>query len=448
MNQEKRDKRTVIGPAMKAVSILILCGLAAISKDVAAQEPMTVERLFELVEDQSTALQVARSEREAAGHALSAARSSRLPDISVALSGSYNGNILMTDRDLSNAKGFSSPHWGNNFTLEAQQMIYTGGAMSAGVRLAEIGRDQAENDLLATRQGQRFLAIAQFLELLEADNAIRVYERNIELTAQLIAHIEAKREQGMALRNDVTRYELQMENLRLGLRRMNDRRSILNHQLARTLGLNVDERIVPDTTLMQLSEESTEQAWQSRATASSTDLRRSQLATLMAEQQLRMAKSDLRPKLFAFAGDNFWGPFTYDIPPVDNNFNIWYVGLGIQYSLSGLYKSNKQVRHARAQLRRSREAYTAQAENVDNRMNEAHTLYLQSFADLRTKQKSAQLARENYDVITSRYREDLALMTDLTDASNVLLSAELDETNARIAIVYAYYKMLYVAGEI
>ena len=430
------------------VSLALAAVLVAGTTAVRAQELMTIDRLFEQVEQGSTALQVARSGLQAAGHAVSAARSSRLPDISASLSASYNGNIIMMDRDFSNAQGFSSPHWGNNFTLEAQQMIYTGGALSAGVRLAELGRSQADNELAATRQGQRFLAVAQLLQLLEADNAIRVYERNIDLTASLIGHIEAKHEQGMALRNDVTRYELQMETLRLGLRRMQDRRDVTNHQLCLTLGMDTEQRIAPDTTLLRLTADEPEQAWQNRALSTSTDLRRSALSTQLAEQQVRLARSDLRPKIFAFAGDNFWGPFTYDIPPVDNNFNIWYVGLGIQYSLSNLYKQNKHLRQARVQYQQSQEAYTAQLESVDSRVNEAYTLYLQSFEDLRTRQKSAQLARENYEVITSRYLDDLALMTDLTDASNVLLSAELDETNARIAIVYAYYRLLYVTGEI
>ena len=433
--------------ACRAWGLTILLALTTLHTSV-AQELMTIDRLFEQVDANSTAVQVARTGLDAADIGVASAKSSRLPDISTSLSVSYNGNIIMMDRDFGNAQGFSSPHWGNNFTLEARQMIYTGGALSSGIKLAEIGRDQAENELTATKQGQRFVAVAQFLQLLQADNAIRVYERNIELTAQLIAHIEAKRDQGMALRNDVTRYELQMESLRLGLRRMNDQRDITNHELCNTLGIDTSERITPDTTLLQLTADEAELTWQTQAMSTSTDLRRAELSTLMAEQQLRMAKSEMRPKIFAFAGDNFWGPYTYDIPPVDNNFNVWYVGLGIQYNLSSLFKSNKQVRSAKVRLRQSREAHTAEAEDVDNRVNEAFTLYLQSFEDLRTRQKNAQLARENYQVITDRYMDDLALMTDLTDASNVLLSAELDETNARIAIVFAYYRLLYVAGAI
>ena len=53
-----------------------------------------------------------------------------------------------------------------------------------------------------------------------------------------------------------------------------------------------------------------------------------------------------------------------------------------------------------------------------------------------------------YDVMNARYLSQLALVTDMVDASNLKLNAELSEVDARINIVYAYYRMKYVAGEI
>lgn len=438
----KKNVSFLIGVMMLQASA---CPLQTVAQ---TEKNLTVDELFGLVEENSKSLRVAKSGVEAAGHGVDAAKSNRLPDINASLTLTYNGNVVMMDRDFTNATAFSSPHFGNSFVLQAQQVIYSGGALTAGVRAAEIQKQMAENGVAATRSGQRFMAVSQYLELLKADNAIKVYESNIALTEKLIEDIKAKRRQGMALKNDITRYELQLEELKLGLRRMHDARSIMNHQLCNTLGLAQGEIIRPDTTLMSLSANESEQDWQNRALLASTELRSAELSTKAAEQQLKLAKSDLLPKLSVMAMDNFSGPYTYDIPPIDNNFNIWYVGVGVQYSLSSLFKSNKKVRRANVALRESRETQQQVAESVDNKMNEAHTLYMQAFADLKTRQKSAQLARENYEVVNNRYLNDLALITDMTDASNIRLSAELDETNARIAIVFAYYKMKYVAGEI
>lgn len=431
---------------LRAVSIAVVAALVPAASR--AGDVLTVDRLFELLEENSSALSTARAGAEAARHGVAAAKSARLPDIEAALSLSYTGNIVMTDRDFGDAQAFSTPHWGGSLSVEAVQTVYSGGALTAGVRLAEIEMMQAENGVTATRNTQRFLAIAQYLELMETDNNIRVYEENIALTERLIEDVQAKREQGMALRNDITRHELQRETMRLALREARDRRDVLNHRLCNTLRLDDGTTIIPDTTLMRLSEQEEEAHWQQKAALSAPEIITASLNTQAAEQQLRLARSERLPKLLAFAADNFSGPYNYDIPPIDNNFNVWYVGIGITYSISSLFKANKQVRRAEASLRESHEAREQTAEDTDNRVNEAYTLYLQAFANYRTRQKSAQLARENYEVVYNRYLNDVALITDMTDALNVRLSAELDETDARIRIVYTYYKMKYAAGDI
>lgn len=81
-------------------------------------------------------------------------------------------------------------------------------------------------------------------------------------------------------------------------------------------------------------------------------------------------------------------------------------------------------------------------------MQAAYVQYQQTYVELETQRKSVELAQQNYDVMNARYLSQLALVTDMVDASNLKLNAELNEVDARINIVYAYYRMKYVAGEI
>ena len=78
---------------------------------------------------------------------------------------SYIGNALITDRDFSNVQGLKSPHFGNNFAFQAQQVVYAGGAINAGIKLAELGKQQAEVGVKLTRQQIRFRkAMVKFSE--------------------------------------------------------------------------------------------------------------------------------------------------------------------------------------------------------------------------------------------------------------------------------------------
>ena len=425
---------------------LMLVVPAAIAAKAQSERRMTVDDLFQLVESNSKTLQEAKISVEFARKGIEAARSQRLPDVNATLSASYNGNVVVMNRDFTNANGYSSPHFGNSFALEAQQVVYAGGAIDAGIRMAELQRDMAQTGHRLTSEAQRFMALGQYLDLYKIQNRMQVMEQNISLTQRLISDIRSKQEQGMALKNDVTRYELQMETLRLGLRRLQDQRAVLNHQLCNTVGLQ-DVLIVPDTTMMAsaLSHEGMNH-WNQTALSSSPRMKQSQLSTQMAEQQLRLAKSELLPKVALVVADNFSGPFIYDIPPLDKNINYWYVGVGVKYPISSLFKKNKKVAQAQIGIRQSREQQRVVAESLDNQVHEAWTLYRQSFADLDTQRKSVQLARQNYEVVNERYLNQMALITDMLDASNIRLNAELQEVDARINIIYAYYKMKYIAG--
>lgn len=432
----------------RLITPLLLLLLTASASMAQTARRLTVDELFSLVEQGSRSLTERRTAIAEADEAILAARDQRLPDVTASASVNYNGNVLLTDRDFGNVHGLSSPHLGNSLAVEAQQLIYAGGAIDAGIRLAELGRQQAELGLATTRVNERFTALSLYLDLYKVLNGQQVYQSNISLTQKLIDDIRARHSQGMALKNDITRYELQMESLRLGLRQLQDRQSVVNHQLCNLLGLT-DQPLLPDTTVSAaLYAKDGEQFWQERALASSPVLQQSRLGQSMAEQQLTLAKSELLPKVFAFAADQFAGPFTNDLPPVDKNLNVWYVGVGVKYSLSSLFKSKAALRKARVAVRQSTEQTAVAEESMNNRVQEAYTLYEQAYADLRTRQKSVELATQNYQVTQKRYLNQLALITDMLDASSVKLDAELQETDARINIAFAYYRLKYIAGEL
>ena len=124
------------------------------------------------------------------------------------------------------------------------------------------------------------------------------------------------------------------------------------------------------------------------------------------------------------------------------------MGVGVKYSLSSLFKSNKRIKQADVETRQAKEAHAVQAEQLNNYVQAAYVQYQQTYVELETQQKSVELAQQNYDVMNARYLSQLALVTDMVDASNLKLNAELSEVDARINIVYAYYRMKYVAGEI
>ena len=414
-----------------------------------AQEPlrMTLEQLFATAESHNASMKAAQMAVDEAALGVDAARAVRLPDLEATASVSYLGNVAIWDRPLKNKFTATTPHFGNNFAVMARQVVYSGGAINSGIRLAELGKAMAETEAEENRQRVRFLLAGHYLQLHNLRNRQEVFDKNIALAETLIQQTRRRAEQGIALSNDITRHELQVEQLKLGRARVEDARHIINHQLTTALGVDSAVAILPqDDFSTALCPQDGEGAWQQMANAHHTGLQKAALGTRMAEQKVQLERAERLPKVALVAEDHFDGPVTFEIPTLDKNINYWYVGVGVSYNFGSLWKNNKRLRQARTALTRSRQEQQVAAEGVENAIQAAYTDYLTAFTELRTQEKSVELAAQNYQIIQNRYENGLALVTDMTDAANVKLNAELALVSARINVIYNYYQLKYLSN--
>ena len=407
---------------------------------------LTLTDVFTRIENENQTITMLRTAQEAAEEGIKSAKNARYPEINAELNVSYIGNSFLTDRNFSNYTKAPSPHFGNGFTLEAQQVVYAGGAVNAAVKMAEHEGHMSEAIISKSRQGLRLMAAGEYLDLFRTDNSIKVYKKNIALTIKLIEEINAKREQGLALAADVTRYELRMEMLKLDLVRLQNTREIMNYRLVNSLGLpegTVISSILGDEEDMR---DRSRQNWQEIAADASPEMKVSGIKADMALTRQKLVGSERLPKIAVMAYENFNGPITFEIPPIDKNLNIWYVGLGIRYNFSSLYKSGHKLKQAAIEVRQAEQAKNVTEENLRNDVQKAYADYMQSYVELETSEKSLQLANENYERIHDRYMEQLVLVTDMLDAFNMKLDAELGVSAANAEIQYRLCRLRYAAG--
>lgn len=250
---------------------------------------VSIEDLFALAETNSVQLRPSFAAEQEADRRIAVARSGRLPDINASLSLSFIGDGFTTRRDFSDRMKAPIPHLGNGLGIDVSQPIYTGGAVTAGIKMAEV-----------------------------------------ESTAARYAT------------------ELQRDNIR-----------------------------------------------------------------------------------FRLAG------FYLDIYKY-GNLSYWYVGVGVNYNISSLYKSSKTLARSRAATQQASDRLDAALESVSLGVRADYVHYLEAYEELRTQEKSVELAVSNYDATSTRYNADMALITDMLDAANARLDAEQRLVNARIDIIYYY----------
>lgn len=411
------------------------------------ERTMSLDELFQLADSVSITLKSAESQSKVADATIAVAKNGLLPDINFTASATYNGNAWMADRNFSNGQNLDSPHFGNNFALEVVQVVYAGGAIKHGIERAELQAQLAHLDISNQRQKVRFLLTGYYLNLYKFRNMLGVVERNIERTEQVIKDMRAREEQGLVLSNDITRYEVQLQNLRYKRTELMSQIDIFNNQLVITLNLPADTQIMPDTELLNLYlHEYSEAELRNIAEAELPLLKIGRANIDISRKQEQIARSGMIPKISVFAGDRLQGPLTMELPPINKNLNTWYVGVGLSFNFGNLYKSQRDVNRTRLSTAAAQSRYAEIKESVDLEIHQAYVNYRNAFELLHTQEKSLQLATENYAVTENRYNNDLVLLIDLLDADNIKLDAEIQYVNARINIIYNYYRLLYVTG--
>lgn len=433
-----------------------------------AVQTMTLTTLYDLADRQSQKVRVSEVALRAADEGVAAAKSALLPSVDLSLQGSYTGNAFMLSRGFSSsgttdyivpgvgtvpvANGKQdTPHWGNSFTAQVSQVVYAGGAIRSGIRMAELGKEMAELDVEKKRQEVRFLLTGYYLDLCKLDNQMEVVSQNIALAKKEIEQMKARRGEGTVLQNDITRYEFQLQSLELTLTKLKDASTVINYQLVKTLHLPEQTVILPDkneldTEINALSAIAAQETWQQTAADNNLGIRQATVATNLAEQKVKQVKAESLPSIAVVAENQLYGPYTQDLIPKDCNVNVWFVGIGVKFSLGSLWKNKHNIRKARIEHRQSQEALALAHEEVENGVQANHTNLLTSYTEVKTQQKQVELANQNYSVVQNRYQNELALLTDMVDASNMKLSAEMALVNARIGMLYNFYKLKYVTN--
>lgn len=430
----------------------VLCILLCVQR-LSAQEKtikvLTLDEMFHLAEENSKQLKLSRTGIETAKKATDVTKNMRLPSIDAALSFSYLGDGTIMDRGGTNVSRAPMPHFGNNFSLEASQVVFAGGAISNSIAKAQLEEQVARLSYEKDRMDIRFLLTGYYLDLYKLKNQREVYLKNIEQTDILIKQIKAKQEQGMALNNDVTRHELTLQNYNLALIEIDNNCDILNHHLVTTLGLPHNTVLVPDSTILNMNLTNiTPSDLIQVAKNNLPELKSAEVNVEIAQKDIKLAKADYFPSVAIVAANHFDGPITIEVPAINKNFNYWYVGIGVKYNLSSLFKSKKNVRLAKSQQLMATDTRDALVENTEIAIHRGATRYKESFEKLITFEKSLQLANENYRIINNRYMNNLVLITEMLDASNTKLNAELQVVNAKINIIYNFYKLQRIIGKL
>ncbi len=427
---------------------LTLLGSIVVARS-AEPKVFTLQEIFRSAETNSAQMLPYYAAQEVAERGIKEAKTARLPEITANLSVGYNGNGFTTRRDYSDYQIAHIPHLNTGLGVTVEQPVYTGGAITHSIEMAEIKASAARFASDLQTANIRFRLTGYYLDIYKYHNLRRVMESNLTLAEKVLEEMKVRHGAGTALRNDITRYELLTEQYGLQLTKIDNMLSILNTELVSTAGLPKETIVMPDTTILDAALPMQEcDWWKNEANTNSPELKLMDSQLQINRKAEELVKSERMPKIGLKAGWTMDGPILVEVPPINRNLSYWYVGVGVNYNISSLYKNDPAMRRSKAATLEAQQRLDATRENIETGINSDYIRYLEAYEELKTQQKSVELAESNYQVTHTRFSNDMALITDMLDAANSLLNAQQQLVNARIDIIYYYYKLLFTTGKI
>ncbi|AIM37024.1 hypothetical protein KO02_10205 [Sphingobacterium sp. ML3W] len=413
-----------------------------------------MSNLFELAMERNRDIKLSTAYLSRATSVVQDKKNNRLPVVGLSASAGYLTDVGVLGLGTMPTGYYDMPHFSNSFSLQASLLLYSGGRLSTDIDIAQLERNMATLQIEKNKQSVKLILAGYYLDLYQLYQQKKVYENNIAISKELLEKIDTRYQSGVALKSDKIRNELLVSTFELALSRLWERIQIVNNNMLATLSLPDNTVIVPDTDIeipdkiVQLLSSSKLEHLQGNSLKNNIEARESEIKNVIADEKLKLARSSNRPEVSLFLSGAVTRPYTFDIPAKDIYANTNAIGVKVNIPISNLYLSKKKIEIATTDIEISHISKKQTEETVRRDLKNNYIKCREAYRQLSTLYKQQELADENYRRITDNYMEQLALNTEVMDASNQKLDASLRVTQAKVEIIFSYYKLLKTLGEL
>lgn len=408
---------------------------------------LSIEQLFERGMKHSLPIEADRLQESMAREAAQTARRDLLPDIEVGLRGAFVGQPVVWQHGLSDATRPETPHWSQNYAVDFTQPLYEGGRLKYAVRRADLQRRIAALQTATDQADLKLNLLDHYLELFSLYKQHLVLRRNIDESERRLVDIRRMKREGLITNNDVLRSEMQLTDNRLALQQTENDISLVSRQLDILLGLDENLLLRPDTTLLYKTYSlDTADGYIAQAYAADPAMLLLKQQTRLAQNDVRLTRAERLPRLSLYASNTLARPLSRTMDDLYNN--TWNIGLSLSYPLSALYRTKNRLNAARLAVELRRNAEAQKEQEIRLTVHSAYLHHREAVERVEALKLSVRQAEENYRIMRNRYLNQLAILTDLLDADNLRLNAELQLTTARTQVIRTYYELQRAAGKL
>lgn len=326
-----------------------------------------------------------------------------------------------------------SPSIVNNYSARVtlQQPIFTGFRLQRSVDIADYTVQATQKEYDRDKSDLTFNVKSAYWNLAKSVELLNVVNENVEQVKAHLKDVQSWQGQGLITNNEVLKVEVQLSDVQL---RQIDARN--NVQLARialnnVIGLPLDTDVQLTTDILRehrvFSDLNTliRQAQERRAEVKSMQYR-----VQAGDAAVTLAESSWWPQLYLVGNYMTARPNQRIFPSQDVFKDTWDVGISVSLDLWNWGTTIRQTDQARAQLEQVKDGLGQLQDAVALEVTRDYLNLGRARERIAVAENGVKQAEENYRVTSGKFKQGLALNTDLLDAEVALLQAKTNYTQA------------------
>ncbi|MGX5856022.1 TolC family protein [Dyadobacter jiangsuensis] len=326
--------------------------------------------------------------------------------------------------------------------------IYNGNKLNLKIRedkilrnIAAIRREQATSDI-------RYKAASLYLELQRSHIFKNVITEDIADQEKQLAEVKAFHKNGVVLKSDVLRVEMELSKRRMTLIEIQNDILITNQKLNILIG-EPDHRIVRPDENFEILRNASQQDYEDflhEALEHSFLYHISEKNTELSILNVKQIRANTRPKVGMYAEFYYANPQIFLFPYNPYWYSLGIAGIKASFPLSSIYHNIHKLKAAKLELEKEEEIHKDTEDKVRQQVWEAFLKYREAIEQIKVARINLDHALENERIIKNSYFNQASLITDLLDANVQQLRSRFDLAAAMIMAQNKYYLLQNVTG--
>ncbi|EHQ27570.1 TolC family protein [Mucilaginibacter paludis] len=434
---------------LKRYGVLLLFFGLLLSREAKAQDKtLTINEAIKLGIENSKTLKLSQSKIDRAVSQYNQAKDKALPTGN--LSYGYSHAEIPANRLSLGPTNLTLPSRADAYigTVAIQETIFGGGRLKYAQQSTELLTQVARLDAEKDKDQIVYDVISAYYNLYKVLQSQKVVAQNITSVDQQLTQAQRFFDQGIVTKNDVLRFQLQKSNIQLNGIDLESNRKIINYNLDILLGLpesteiKIDDINEANHTLLPLS------GYLDTAMVTRQELRQLDLQNRVAEINIKNIRAEKLPTLGVGANMYYIDAVANPIPQSGSFIDPVTIGATLSWNFGSLWNNKNKVTEARIQREETLINKSVTVDNLKNEVNRNYQNYLSAQDKIKLLETSIAQATENNKILESKYKSNVASVTDRVDAQTLLYQAQINLELAKADAGLAYYTLLKSTGKL